>query len=336
MDGLVVISNPALNRCDMSTLQIYSDNAIEAQWFSSLHPIFSEAELHLIRGRGENPAVIEELIQYDRPDIILTRGSEALLVVEKTREVPTGHNVGQRVARLVKAVEVGVPTIKFFPFDAKKHGEHAGVCNLNVRLLVAFERMWSIHGSPIVAVNWQSDRSGELIDDGSEDNELKSIMRDFVESDFDADCSRFDNLRRASIREVESRVTERPLYGSPPPSVTFESTRGFLQRLGVLSDEQAVLQLLQLQESLVYRIGMTEHKCKRQDPYTGSQFIYDYAYCRTGPGVAEKSRNLILHFPCIRREVWEQCNPNRLDTKSCNWYLIANALVFSNGISVLR
>ena len=175
----------------MSNLYIYSDNAIEADWFKNLHPIFQNVESKLILSRGQNDPLVENLIQYDRPDIILTDGQKALLVIEKTREVPTGHNVGQRVARLVKAVENRIPTIKFFPFDAKKHGEYAGICNLNIRLLLAFNKMWDIHETPIIALNWKADPRGELIDDGSEDDEFKMVINAFVDSSFDRNCPIF-------------------------------------------------------------------------------------------------------------------------------------------------
>ena len=79
---------------------IYSDNLIEADWFKSLNKKFSDSKVALIKSRGNNLPIIEKIISYDRPDIILLKNNKPLLVVEKTREVPTGHNVGQRMARL--------------------------------------------------------------------------------------------------------------------------------------------------------------------------------------------------------------------------------------------
>lgn len=293
-------------------------------------------EFKTIKGRGKNPDIIEGLIQYDRPDIILTRGSRALLVIEKTREVPTGHNVGQRVARLVRAVESNVPTIIFFPFDARKHGIHSNICNLNIRILLAFERMWDIHECPILALNWISDEDGELLDDESEDDEIKLILNNFVNSGFDPRCSSFIEVRKNNNQEYRDRLAARPLYGKPPPSVVFKNTDDFLNSLDFLIEPNIRMELLQNSESLVYLIKMTEENCKRQDPYTGTQFIYDYAYCRTGKMPEDKNKNLILHFPQIRKNVWQEKNPNDLNTKSCNWYLIANALVFADGIEFLR
>jgi hypothetical protein len=67
-----------------------------------------------IKPHGQNPHYIERLLRYDRPDIILVEDEIPRLVLEKTREVPTGHNVGQRFGRLVNAAEEGVMVIFFY------------------------------------------------------------------------------------------------------------------------------------------------------------------------------------------------------------------------------
>jgi hypothetical protein len=320
----------------MPSLTVYSDNAIEAAWFKNLHPIFENAKTETILGRGKNCSVVENLIQYDRPDIILMSRDKALLVVEKTREVPTGHNVGQRVARLVRAIENNVPTIKYFPFDAKKHGKYAGLCNLNIRLLLAFDRMWKIHRTPIIALNWKSDADGELIDDGSEDDEIRVVIKNYVESSFDRDCPTFDQIKVNNDAEYTRRLGKKKAYGDPPPSVQLIPTKIYLNQIRGRLTSKDIISLETHDESLIYSIKMTESKCKRQDPYTGMQFIYDYIYCRRGINPKEKHTNLILQFPDIRKAVWLKNNPDNAHTKSCNWYLVANALVFANGALVLR
>ena len=80
---------------------------------------------------------------------------------------------------------------------------------------------------------------------------------------------------------------------------------------------------------------MSEDKCKRQDPYTGTQFIYDYCYCRNGIKVNDKHSNLVLFFPEIRK-VFGRKNPNNINTKSCNWYLTANLLLLKDGDIFIR
>lgn len=314
----------------------YCDDYNEFRWFITLAPELRQAEFKRIESRGGNPEAVEQLILYDRPDVILLIDERPVLVVEKTREVPTGHNVGQRMARLVRAVEHGVPTIKFFPFDARKHGEKASVCNLNARLLLAFEKMWTVHGTPMLAVNWPSDKKGELLDDSEADETLSEILRAYLAGGLHPECEAFASARVAQLEEYRRRCNAFGGYEEPPPSLTVEDTPSALSRLRIDATSGAATPLLGRSESVVYEIGMSESKCRRQDPYTGTQFIYDYIYCRSGRDVTRKTRNLFLYFPKIRKSVWDVNNPNDPKRKSCNWYLTANALVFADGWTLLR
>ena len=317
----------------MKNFTIYSDNLIEADWFQNLSPKLQNAKNELIKERNKNIPIINELVDYDRPDIILLdQNKKPLLVLEKTAEVPTGHNVGQRIARLVKAIEKGIPTILFFPFDARKHGVHSGICNMNARLLLAFKRMWEIHNTPIFAINWKSDSNGELINDGSEDDELKNILKNLIENNFSLKSKIYKKFKDLNYKEYQKRISIRPAYAKPPKSAEIIKTKEFLESLDFEIEEDKKNILLKNEESLIYKIIMTEENCKRQDPYTGTQFMYDYLYCRIGKKKFEKNRNLFLYFPKIRKNLWKVKNPNNPETKSCNWYLIANTLIFKDGI----
>jgi hypothetical protein len=313
---------------------IYSDNIVEAEWFKSLHSDFSSSECKVILGRGENANEIDELISYDRPDIILTEKGKPILVLEKTREVPTGHNVGQRMARLVKACESSVPFMFFFPFSARKHGAYTGICQLNIRILLAFKKMQEIHDSHALALNWVSNERGELVGNGNENTEIKSVLRSFLLEG--KKCKQFETIKINMDAEYNKRLKKRKAYNSPPPSVVFVNTDRYLKSLNFRIEESDKISLLKKPESLVYNIGMEEKSCKRQDPYTGMQFLYDYAYCRTGTMPHEKEKNLILFFPKCRKSIWIDKNKNDIDSKSCNWYLTANAFVFKDGVSFLR
>jgi len=317
--------------------KIYCDNRVEADWFRNLSPLLKSAGAIKIKRRGENPQVIDELISYDRPDIILLHDDKPVLVVEKTREVPTGHNVGQRIARLVRAIEMRVPTIKFFPFDAMKHGEYAGACNLNIRLLKSFVNMTEIHQTPILAVNWPCDAHFELIDSGSEDGQMSAIVHDYLKSGFKTACAEINKQIKLMADEYSRRLSNRGLYGDPPgKSVELLDTSSLLSRIGNVLSPSVKSALSKRKQSVLYTMKMTPDKCRREDPYTGTQFIYDYLWCRNGPRVEDKHSNLVLHFPKISRATWFAKNPNDCNRKSCNWYLTANVLVFSNSAELLR
>jgi hypothetical protein len=88
--------------------EIWGDNENESLWFQGLDSRLVSAKVRNIGPRGTNSEIVDSLVVYDRPDIILLADEKPILVLEKTAEVPTGHNVGQRVARLVRAAELSL------------------------------------------------------------------------------------------------------------------------------------------------------------------------------------------------------------------------------------
>lgn len=324
-----IITLKALTMPNDDMFTIYYDSLTEATWFQDLSNRLSNASLKLIGERERNPHFIEELIKYDRPDIILTHHEEPVLVLEKTTEVPTGHNVGQRFARLVRAVEHGILTLYYFPYDARKHGKYTSMCNLNIRLIQACLKIESIHKTPLLTINWLTDNSGELITDGTEDRRVAEIVEDFIKTGFNNYCPEVEKQIEDMKNEYNKRLKIRASYGGFPPSVLCYKTQDFLRTNSIKHCDN---DFLKRPYTYVYIMDMSVAKCKRQDPYTGTQFIYDYIVCRKGKKPSEKKNNLVLNFPSISQKEWFRNNPNDPKTKSCNWYLTANALLFKDGI----
>lgn len=311
--------------------EIWSDNLVEADWFASLDGRLEHANVQIIGKRGDNHQIIDDLVQYDRPDIILLEDDSPVLVLEKTREVPTGHNVGQRVARLIRAAEFSIPTFFFLPFDARKHGRYSSMCTINTRLFRAMLRAGEIHDCPVLPVNWPCDSDGELVIDGTENDLIGKLVRCVIDGDYRESSSSVSAHFAATIAEMERREKQYPPYRDLPKSAKFVNTKGFLGGLGFLSQIGAS-KLLERDKSLVYKMNMTPDKCKRQDPYTGMQFIYDYGWLRSGSSPSQRDSNLILHVPLVDLQTWMAQNPEDYQTKSCNWYLIADAIVLSDGL----
>lgn len=314
---------------------IYYDSLTEADWFSSLHSAFdiSDNNYHIIAKRGNNPPLIDKIAEYDKPDIILVHNNKPLLVIEITQEVPTGHNVGQRFARLVRAIELGIPTIYYFPFDAKKHGDYAGICNLNIRLLEAAQKILEIHKTPLLCVNWPTDINGEIIIDGTENDAIIEILASYVDSGFDKNCQGIVKHLAYMQAEYSRRLKNRPSYSKLPPSVSKEQTSEFIRKYELKNVPSS---FATRPYTYIYRINMSPDKCKRQDPYTGTAFRYDYIACRTGVNISDKTSNIVLHFPKLTVDIWNKKNPNDRTTKSCNWYLTANMLLLKDGSIFIR
>ena len=316
--------------------EVFGDNLIEIEWFKQLHPNFNIIKSNIIQKKGINPTYIEEVILYDRPDIILVKNNKIILIIEKTQEVPTGHNVGQRLARLIRSVEIGVTCIYFFPFRARKHGIHSNICNANGRIFKFISKVWEIYNVPFIPINWISDEKGELISDGSEDNEIKETIEILINSEFINTNQSLNKYKNKIDRHYENSISLYPAYSKPPKSVKLVETDQFLQSSGKNLNSDEIRKLNENKKSVIYTMFMSEDKCKRQDPYTGTQFIYDYLYCRTSKNKSDKKNNLILNFPNISRNIWNEKNPNNQNKKSSNWYLIANAMSFRDGMTFLQ
>lgn len=307
---------------------VWSDNENEAAWFIALDKRLAGARTQTIKGRGMNPAYIDELVHYDRPDIILCHNDRPIMVLEKTQEVPTGHNVGQRFARLVRAIEHNVPTLYFLPFDARKHGAYSSMCYLNVRLLKALERLSDLHGAPAVAVNWPCKTDGNLVWSGEENIEVAELVSEIVSEGLPG--PRWSAQRREQRKQWLARTSIRPEYADFPDSVQMVSTATLPQTYAIKLDQMSERARAR-DNSAVYTMDMAPDKCKRQDPYTGMQFIYDYGWLRNGPRPENRTANLFLHIPRVDVRTWLVNNPEDYTTKSCNWYLAADGIILSDG-----
>jgi hypothetical protein len=105
----------------MPEYTILYDDPQEAAWFRGLHAALRAAHEEAITAAWKRPS-LQGVFAYDRPDVVLLADDRPILVVEETVEVPSGHNVGQRFARLAAAAEAGVPCLYFGPYAARKHG----------------------------------------------------------------------------------------------------------------------------------------------------------------------------------------------------------------------
>jgi hypothetical protein len=103
---------------------------------------------------------IAPLLEYDRPDIILLREGQPILVIEITEHGYTGDNPLQRFARVVRAAEMGIPLVHFTPFARTRFDEmlntdsKTSARHVSWRLFQGFVKLTKIYGVPIVAMDW--------------------------------------------------------------------------------------------------------------------------------------------------------------------------------------
>jgi hypothetical protein len=312
-------------------MHIYYDSLPEGLWFQSLHRALAGAKLDAFPTAKKAPSELLRALSFDRPDIILTDDhNNPILILERTVEVPSGHNVGQRFARLVGAAKMRVPSVYFGPFKAYKHGgQTQGPRYMNLRLFYAIERMAEVEETVSTIINWPVDEGCEIVRTNDKDvhvgeylehffnyylnHGMVGIIKHLRESNFEAERRR----ERAAFATAD--VQNPSQYDSPPPSVSI----GPISSLRPLS--RANTRSLAYAETVLYKIGMSN---VRSDPYTGTSLLYSYLYCGGHPS---KTRNMVLYFPNISIAMWRAIGRagGRKDERL--FRLVADGILFSDG-----
>ena len=310
-------------------LTVYYDDEQEWDWFAGLDPRLDTAPGHPLVSAARD-AALAPCIQYDRPDILLTYLGMPVLVLERTVEVPSGHNVGQRFARLAAAAEQSVPVVYFGPFKARKHGgSTAGPRFMNLRLFYALAMVEKLTPSAVTTIDWPVDDDCELIRSPEKDERVRqyvSELLDRLEAGFVDSRSLSSEMQATTVYKslhaerlaFETTGVKRPeQYDGPPPSVDVVSGGRASRMLGAS-------ELVDWDEVVVYTVGM---KNIRSDPYTGMAMLYRYLYVLPYPG-----RALILDFPEISIADWTRVAGVSSARKDVRLYRhVADGVHFSDG-----
>lgn len=312
----------------MPDFTILYDEPQEAAWFRGLHPALKAAKEEAITVAQRWPSV-RSVLAYDRPDIILLDGDTPVLVVEETVEVPSGHNVGQRFARIAAAAEAGVPCLYFGPYVAKKHGgATAGPRYMNVRLFHALDAMKRTTRAAVTTINWPVDAQFEVRRDRAKDADVREYVATFMELYAAArDLKQLNatllksNIHSRMIAErntfVKRSIRNPEQYDGPPDSVEFLKLSDFRKRR---PDVDRVL--CGKAEVILYNVGMNNI---RSDPYTGMAMLYRYLYI-----VEHPSRALTLWFPNITAAMWREAAANNKRKDIRLFRIVADAVLFAD------
>jgi hypothetical protein len=311
-------------------LQILFDQVQEGQWFQGLHGSLTGAPTSGFPNASEAPPSVRQVLAYDRPDIILTDEDSPILVLERTTEVPTGHNVGQRFARLVAAAQLHIPTVYFGPYKAYKHGGSTqGVRYMNLRLFEAISNLARIESAYVTTINWPVDNRDELLKDPSKDGRLRDFLQIFFELyqqgpvrqgfvDELQNCE-FERAQEAERQDFARSLRRRDAYEEPPDTVRIGPADSFID-ISKFPGGSAFRR-----EIVLYDIGM---RYIRSDPYSGMALLYSYLYC---DGLTNRSRDLILHFPEIDYATWQRTASTSVTRKDVRLFrLVADAILFSD------
>ncbi len=286
----------------MSNFLIYCDDLQEGMWFKNLSSKFKNASLEIIPSRRKDILALglDRVLKYDRPDIILMDNNQIILVLERTVEVPSGHNVGQRYGRLLAAAEERIPVVYFGPYAAYKHGGGtAGPRYMNLRLFYSLANVSNIYNTAITTINWPVDSYYEVLKTPDKDIRVKQYLELFF-SYYDThgfigltEYIKESNFQLEQIREQENfaatEIRSPGQYNSPPESVEILSVPNFKRKYGISFDFPD-----KIKNIVLYHIGMTYI---RSDPYAGMSALYKHLYSNSYTW-------LILDFANIPKSAW--------------------------------
>ena len=311
----------------------YAESAAQARLLAENTLLADQANIVRLplgkRGFPSVPRSLQQILYLDRPDVVVTHGTEhvPLVAVEMSAEAPTGHDAFQRFARVSACASCGVPFAYMFPERkwVRRQGTTGRWDVYNPLIFEALMRVGRVHQLSVLGVLWPADEAygraeqGYLRCHGDEalpDPNVPDVrvLFEFVDEVIRTYQEGYPAARiLSSLRWAEWEQKMRQ---------SFHRRRGHGEDWSPLSACKTVLTST-LARELERRIpAMPEHlrarpetvlyltgsKTFRGDPYAGALVAIDYLRCREGPTPMHRRRNLCVVFPhAPMRQLTDKC-----------------------------
>ncbi|MEK3900063.1 hypothetical protein [Paenibacillus sp. FSL R7-0179] len=272
------------------------------------------------------------LVEYARPDFVLTVDGEPLLSVEATQMNPSGHNMPQRFSCLLRAAEMGIPSLFYYPEYSRRSTSDPNPRYLNVRTPLAQLRATEIFEVPSLSMFWPTDTTSLM---PTNDLTRHSELADFVEYTLklylksgkkllvgDAVVSKIQNEMMKSCTPVTSysqNSSFRKIFPhgdsftkgivkttaiDPPTSCIVEDTASLLEaiyssfgkRFSASKEKKKVKMVLARENTFVYQGTANKQKTGPEHPFPGYLTLLDILYMRYDHGQTSKDRIMNLAF----------------------------------------
>ena len=272
------------------------------------------------------------LVEYARPDFILTVDGEPLLSVEVTRMNPSGHNLPQRFSCLLRAAEMGIPSLFYYPEYSRRSTSDANPRYLNVRTTLAQLRMSEIYNIPSLSMFWPTDPvtlmpTNNLLHHAKLANFVEYTLKEYMSSGRKLDSSDSEvmkierDMRRASmpVTSYSENSSYRIFFPSgneftksilgtvaidPPNSCSIVSTEELLsgiysdlgKRFSASRNQKKVKMVLSRENTFIYQGTANKQKTGPEHPFPGYLTLLDVLYLRTDNGQTTRDRTMNLAF----------------------------------------
>jgi len=273
---------------------------------------------------------LKNTLRLDKPDIIISKiknGLEIPLVsIELSKCKLQTQHIEQRMARIVAAAENGIPAIficgknligtngKNVPFDPKHYDLMYKIGNIN--RVPTFFYHWptrgkmyidepGISGSPPInnteiqkaifmiktLINEEDNlsRTHSYFDNEIIENEFSNMKLKSEDRKYDIYKMAFkingEPKKRSTLLEINTNELENFLYEYMERDSTWirKTINNFPKRI------------LAREKTIIFKPNNTESRMfyKSGDPYVGMIASFDYAFCRSGPTVDQRYKNLV-------------------------------------------
>ena len=273
-------------------------------------------------------AKVLELNEFDRNDAIISLDADPLLTIEQTIMNPSGHNLPQRFAKLVKAAEFGVPAIYYYPEYARRSNSDPNPRYVNVRVPLSQFRLTELFEVPSLSVLWPTDPSTlqpsrRLVDHQNLANSVDEIVNAGLQG---RPLWNLPYVQRAQqemtrvIGQYGHRYPTSPSWravypqglpwtarGSsravdPPDSCELVPTHAYLSQLWAtrgrrLTSTRKTEFLAARTHSMVFRSTLNAEETGPEHPYPGHAAMLDILYARNGRLPQDREVNLICELP---------------------------------------
>ena len=272
------------------------------------------------------------LVEYARPDFILTVDGEPLISVEVTEMNPSGHNLPQRFSCLLRAAEMGIPSLFYYPEYSRRSTSDPNPRYLNVRTPLAQLRLSELFGVPSLSMFWPTDANSLMPSHNLADHLPLAQFMEYTLQLFLEQGKKL-SLDDERVMELQSIMRNKSRPGQPytlnpsfrgifpdgdsftksvlgdmaidPPTscrieVTSDLLRGKYFSLGKnfnqVKNQKKVKMLLSRERTFVYTGTANRQETGPEHPYPGYLSLLDILYLRQEHGQTTRDRSMNLAF----------------------------------------
>ncbi len=277
------------------------------------------------------PAVLA-LFEYARPDAVVVVDGKPVVSLEQTMMNPSGHNIPQRFSCLVRAAELGVPSIMYCPEAARRTFSDPNPRYIQVRVPLGQLRLTRLYGVPSLTVFWPTGTDQLPRLDRAAHQQLADVIAAIIEHrDSPRDMLRtapmqhaLDEMIRvvhqyggryrqnASVRTVLSgglrACEDTGLVIDPANTVKIVRTGALVAEFPRWSQEwsEELERFTSREHTLLFTGTANKARNDSEHPWPGYLTLLDILYLRTAGGIttSDRTMNLAYRLPKVDRHAF--------------------------------